>query len=291
MLQEHWRKWECPFDCVGTVSTPSHFREHLVDCHAHATRVSAEEMSFIISHNSKPDLDQPQGACPLCKEVKITSIRQYKSHVGHHLEELALFVLPPSDYDEEDQEDNSEIAHDTPGEMGRDHKEEDEEDEGDNNEIAHEAFEGAEAYKQDGNPGRSDADSLVPTCEICQWEPDIRNKRSLDKQQKAVEKHIKRNHRSKDFRCPICNQNFKNRADNVKSHVQRKHPEKFQSLYPSHGTRAPHDGISTTSAEFDPEGFQRDRFLSRWAPSLPWLEEIIVRPEGDDANDVDRHST
>lgn len=77
------------------------------------------------------------------------------------------------------------------------------------------------------------ADSFIPKCKFCQWEPDTSVKRSLKRLAAAVEKHITRNHRSKNSECPICYQVFKNRPDNVKPHVARKHPEKLASLYPT----------------------------------------------------------
>lgn len=81
--------------------------------------------------------------------------------------------------------------------------------------------------------------SAVPKCNICQWKPDTTVKRSFKRLAAAVEKHITRNHRSKDSQCPICYQLFKNRPDNVRPHVVRKHPEMLASLYP---TRAVPDG-------------------------------------------------
>ncbi|KAL9033398.1 MAG: hypothetical protein Q9180_005967, partial [Flavoplaca navasiana] len=40
--------------------------------------------------------------CPLCKAVMET-LEQYERHVARHMEELALFVLPRSDFDEEEE--------------------------------------------------------------------------------------------------------------------------------------------------------------------------------------------
>lgn len=79
----------------------------------------------------------------------------------------------------------------------------------------------------------------VPKCKICQWEPDTSVRRSLKRLAAAVEKHFNRNHNSRDSQCPICYQVFKNRPDNVKPHVVRKHPDKVASLYP---TKAVLDG-------------------------------------------------
>jgi hypothetical protein len=66
------------------------------------------------------------GRCPLCHNYEITSIRRYMSHIGDHLERLALFALPniladDSDDTEEDREDNGDDKSDEelPEEMGR----------------------------------------------------------------------------------------------------------------------------------------------------------------------------
>ncbi|KAG6358855.1 hypothetical protein INS49_012374 [Diaporthe citri] len=75
------------------------------------------------------------------------------------------------------------------------------------------------------------ADNSIPECKICRWKPDTSVKRSLKRLAAAVEKHITRNHRSKDSQCPICYQVFKNRPDNVKPHVARKHADMLASLY------------------------------------------------------------
>lgn len=70
-------------------------------------------------------------------------------------------------------------------------------------------------------------------CNMCNWKPDnMSAKRSVQRMKQAVQKHIKRNHESQDYHCPICSQPFRNRPDNVKPHVARKHPEKLASLYP-----------------------------------------------------------
>ncbi|KAL9038333.1 MAG: hypothetical protein Q9180_003202 [Flavoplaca navasiana] len=44
--------------------------------------------------------------CPLCKAAMET-VKQYERHVARHMEELALFVLPQSGLDDEEQEKNS----------------------------------------------------------------------------------------------------------------------------------------------------------------------------------------
>ncbi|KAL1853897.1 hypothetical protein Daus18300_011639 [Diaporthe australafricana] len=71
----------------------------------------------------------------------------------------------------------------------------------------------------------------TPECQYCQWKPEP-DFRSMKKLKQAVQKHIKRNHESQDYHCPVCSQAFKNRPENVKPHVFRKHRLVFDSIYP-----------------------------------------------------------
>jgi hypothetical protein len=85
----------------------------------------------------------------------------------------------------------------------------------------------------DGNPPPTTGDNLAAVkCQECLWVPDLMGNRSMKKLRQAVEKHFKRNHRSRVYQCPVCSQSFKNRPDNVKPHVLRKHPDRVAALYP-----------------------------------------------------------
>lgn len=77
----------------------------------------------------------------------------------------------------------------------------------------------------------SPAHSSTPECKQCEWKPEA-GVRSMKRMKQAVQKHIKRNHESRDYKCPVCDQPFKNRPDNVKPHVFRKHRLLFDSIYP-----------------------------------------------------------
>lgn len=61
-----------------------------------------------VASGSRDDLRQANGKCPLCWEYDIASSHQYQSHVGHHLEQLALFVLPHAEEVEEQIEEEEE---------------------------------------------------------------------------------------------------------------------------------------------------------------------------------------
>lgn len=108
MVHEHWRAWICPFGCARCLPTSSHLSNHMSQDHGSAIPISELKLQ------TKANMELAQGSCPLCLEYQITSSRQYGSHVGNHLEQLALFVLPGADQaDEEsdkeaDEEDNQE---------------------------------------------------------------------------------------------------------------------------------------------------------------------------------------
>jgi hypothetical protein len=61
---------------------------------------------------SRDDLALANGNCPLCWEYEIVSSLQYQSHVGQHLEQLALFALPGAKAAEEQiEEEVDDISH------------------------------------------------------------------------------------------------------------------------------------------------------------------------------------
>lgn len=98
MLQAHWRAWTCPFGCIGEYSSSPALRNHLD--RNHAIDVADHDMDAAVNLSSKANVSRGEGVCPLCHDFDIKSIHQYRSHVGQHLEQLALFVLPPPDEEE-----------------------------------------------------------------------------------------------------------------------------------------------------------------------------------------------
>ena len=114
MLRDHWRTWLCPFECVEKFLSLSDLRYHLHERHQrHMIEFPGpmQHLETIISHSSEAEASLAEGPCPLCHEFQITSIDDYKSHVGHHLEQLALFVLPTRD----DRDDAQGFSRDRPG--------------------------------------------------------------------------------------------------------------------------------------------------------------------------------
>lgn len=101
MKTEHWRAWTCHFGCVDQYASSSALRDHFHK--SHTTEVVGQDVEAIVNLSSKANVSCAEGPCPLC-HGSITSIRHYQSHVGYHLEQLALFVLPTQDANEEAQE-------------------------------------------------------------------------------------------------------------------------------------------------------------------------------------------
>lgn len=61
---------------------------------------------------SQADIKKAFGPCPLCLVVEIKSTKQYCDHIGHHLEQLALFALPRTDIDGTEGKNKSDVEKD-----------------------------------------------------------------------------------------------------------------------------------------------------------------------------------
>lgn len=115
MKEEHWRKWECPL-CSTSFADRGALETHLKSTHA-ATTENADKIAL---QSSQIDNQRAKGKCPLCLEFEVQSIRQYASHVGHHLEQLALFALPNTGDFDEDDDDEKGSSHTTEEDMKQD---------------------------------------------------------------------------------------------------------------------------------------------------------------------------
>lgn len=101
MRQKHWRVWDCSLGCSASFQSSDGLRSHVLQ--EHMAEVSTEDVDTLVFLSSKPDLTRAEGTCPLCLSCDIRSSRMYMSHVGNHLEQLSLFVLP-RDQDDGEQE-------------------------------------------------------------------------------------------------------------------------------------------------------------------------------------------
>ncbi|KAH8647271.1 hypothetical protein BX600DRAFT_532763 [Xylariales sp. PMI_506] len=104
MLQSHWRDWYCTFCDHDPFSSTMDLQEHLKV--THASIVSNDDLQSVASLCERPRPFSEDTTCPLCL-CPLESARQYRHHVGGHLEDIAVFVLPPVFEDEDipDEED------------------------------------------------------------------------------------------------------------------------------------------------------------------------------------------
>ncbi|KAG6362468.1 hypothetical protein INS49_010698 [Diaporthe citri] len=59
--------------------------------------LSSQVVDHVSALSSRIDVKKANGKCPMCQEFEVNTIRQYRSHIGHHLEQIALFALPNTD--------------------------------------------------------------------------------------------------------------------------------------------------------------------------------------------------
>ncbi|KAI1417942.1 hypothetical protein F5Y13DRAFT_199073 [Hypoxylon sp. FL1857] len=104
MLQEHWRLWHCAFCSHPPFDSSECLQGHLQDSHLNAASGDQLRASVELHTSSRP-LDNI-GNCPLCQEL-VPSAKEYRRHVGRHLEDIALFVLPRT-LDDDSGEESSE---------------------------------------------------------------------------------------------------------------------------------------------------------------------------------------
>ncbi|KAM3498288.1 hypothetical protein MY10362_008386 [Beauveria mimosiformis] len=107
MKAEHWRVWHCIFGCPGTFDSKKELQAHL---HAtHGQDSSGAKLASLESPSGRADIGKIE-KCPLCASFWCESVQKYEQHIGRHLEDLALFVLPSTGDDEGS--DESEIEED-----------------------------------------------------------------------------------------------------------------------------------------------------------------------------------
>ncbi|ROV96305.1 hypothetical protein VMCG_07668 [Cytospora schulzeri] len=95
----------------------------------------------------------------------------------------------------------------------------------------------------DSSPTGHDSQSYQ--CNDCPWKPEEKG-RTAQRLRQALRKHIKRNHQTEDFQCSICPTIIQKRADNMKDHVRRKHPEQFPHMYPGSDSKRRQSEVSSS---------------------------------------------
>ena len=115
---DHRREWICPV-CDLQLHDKLKARMHLM--HHHAELAEQQEIEMLLQTSSRPSEHLSAANCPFCDwgatlreqnrtpkehDLMVPS-RRFMKHLGRHLEEIALFVIPQPD---EDQESSGETA-------------------------------------------------------------------------------------------------------------------------------------------------------------------------------------
>jgi hypothetical protein len=124
-LQCHRREWVCQFCQHDAFPTAEMFSNHINSTHSAA--LAHSKIEAMILQSEEPVTRIPPDACPLCNEWE-TGIRdstqgskmlrlneskivkrfgtpkQFRRHLGRHMEQLALFALPVQESDELEEE-------------------------------------------------------------------------------------------------------------------------------------------------------------------------------------------
>jgi hypothetical protein len=87
----HARVWVCPYGCVEPMRSPDTFRSHIETAHTHSA--PGDVTQTLIAACGRTIDKVPIRTCPLCTKL-CPSAKHWTKHVGHHLEQLALFSLP-----------------------------------------------------------------------------------------------------------------------------------------------------------------------------------------------------
>ncbi|ERF69949.1 hypothetical protein EPUS_05493 [Endocarpon pusillum Z07020] len=95
-LRFHRRLWTCYGHCDQKFSSGTSFREHV-----RKSRHIAENQLPALAEMCEGPIDvASKTRCPLCL-AEVTGIKKLEKHIGRHMEDVALFALPTSSFDDD----------------------------------------------------------------------------------------------------------------------------------------------------------------------------------------------
>jgi uncharacterized C2H2 Zn-finger protein len=98
----HWNVYTCLLGCTSVFHSPSAYGDHLHK--AHPGSVSEGDIETLTKLAEQPLGIKDGIPCPFCGDEEIlSSEKDYQRHVGRHQEQLALFALPRSLTDHDDE--------------------------------------------------------------------------------------------------------------------------------------------------------------------------------------------
>lgn len=98
-LEMHRCHWQCAHGCWGDFKTACQFEDHVAASHPEST--SPEDLAKLSSASVRPMSQWSLVNCSMCGEKDI-SLQKLKRHLGRHQEDLALFAMPFTGYELEE---------------------------------------------------------------------------------------------------------------------------------------------------------------------------------------------
>lgn len=108
----HRNSWVCP-RCSGLFESTEALGQHIDECHSQ--EISNNQITTVIEQSRRPiEFIQPS-ECPFCddewasaepsaistEETLVVDLDEFRRHLGHHLQQVALFSLPRLNQDQE----------------------------------------------------------------------------------------------------------------------------------------------------------------------------------------------
>jgi uncharacterized C2H2 Zn-finger protein len=92
-------EWVCITDCGQVFDNKQQFSQHLHEAHLNAT-VPENELDEIVKkcERRKPVPTSQTTICPLCREEIPETRKSIRRHIGRHMEEISLAIVPPENY-------------------------------------------------------------------------------------------------------------------------------------------------------------------------------------------------
>ena len=106
-VHRHRQSFSC-YRCHEALDTEAAFRTHLSSFH---TDYLNEKQLIAAVSAARSTMQNPIGdeKCPLCLKAEWTSVRAFTTHVGRHMEEIALASLPKDEDTDSEHEDKPQL--------------------------------------------------------------------------------------------------------------------------------------------------------------------------------------
>ena len=99
----HRVSWNCRGHCSSSFQSLIVFQEHVIKFKPMG--IDTRQLSTFIDMCSVPMRELTEVQCPFCQEI-VVGTKYTEKHIGHHLEQVALFALPRSMFNDDDVEES-----------------------------------------------------------------------------------------------------------------------------------------------------------------------------------------